>query len=239
MKKGVLFLLLSLFLMGGEGLEYTLIFRGGYRSLKAKIGEKETSLNLSLTGIKNSVLISETSEFYFGISYGKTSFGQELTFVSLPISISTSYSKPNYSIYAGAYWEPYVFSEELSLVLNPEISYSLSSHQWDVEQSAYLTGSVEGKVHFWDFRLGVLAMYEGQENIEPYAGVYFDYFWGSVKFTEKFQDLEGQSDEKIRPRIPVEIVLGSNFYSGEHLSGGISVGFLNGLSFHGEVGFTF
>ncbi len=239
MKKGILFLLLSLFLIGGEGLEYTLILRGGYRSLKAKIGEKETSLNISLGGLKNSVLINESSEFYFGIMYGKTSFGDELTFTSLPISIATSYSKPSYSIYAGAYWEPYVFSEELSLVLNPEISYNLSSHQWNVEQSTYLTGSVEGKVHFWDFRLGVLAMYEGQENIEPYVGVYLDYFWGSVKFTEKFQDLEGQSDEKIRPRIPVEIVLGSNFYSGEHLSGGISVGFLNGLSFHGEVGFTF
>ncbi len=239
MKKAILFLLLSIFLVAGEGLEYTLSLRGSYRSLKAKIGEKETSLNLTLVGLKNSVLINEFTEFYFGIMYGKTSFGEELTFTSLPISVSTTYSKPSYSVYAGAYWEPYVFSDEVSLVLNPEISYNLSSHRWGVERSDYLTGSVEGKVHFWDFRLGVLAMYEGQENIEPYIGLYFDYFWGSVKFTEKFQDLEGQSDEKIRPRIPMEILLGINFYSGEHLSGGVSVGFINGLSFHGEVGFTF
>ncbi len=239
MKRIVLFLLLSLSLVAGEGLEYTFSLLGGYRSLKANIGSQETSLNLTLAGIKNSVLVSENAEFYFGVMYGKISFGDELVFSALPISVSTSYGKTSYSIFAGAYWEPYVFSEEVSIVINPEVSYNLSSHQWDVEKTSYLTGTVDGKIHFWDFRLGVLAMYEGQDNVEPYVGVYFDYFMGSVSFDEKFQDLEASAENKIKPKLPVEIVLGTNFYSGEHLSGGLSVGFLNGLSFHGEVGFTF
>ena len=239
MKKAVLLFFLTFSLMAGEGLEYTFSLMGGYRSLKAKIGSQETSLNLTQGGIKNSVLVSENAEFYFGVLYGKTSFGDELTFTSLPVSLSTSYGKTSYSIFAGAFWEPYVFSEEISIVLNPEVSYNLSSYQWKVEKTSYLTGTVDGKVHFWDFRFGVLAMYEGQENIEPYVGVYFEYFMGSVSFEEKFQDLEAKSQDKLKPKLPVEIIIGTNFYGGEHLSGGISVGFLNGLSFHGELGFTF
>lgn len=239
MKKILLLLLFPLIIYAGNGLEYTISGFFGYRSLNAKIGKQESSVNHTQIGLKSSVLIDETKEVYFGASYGKMSFGDELTFSALPISVATRFSKPSFSIFAGAFLEPYSFSEDFALVFNPEISYSVSSHSWDVSQGPYLEGKVDGKIYFIEARLGVLMMYEGNDNFEPYVGFYFDYFRGTVKFKESFDDLTGVQEDTLKPKIPVMLLVGANFYYGENLSAGISAGLINGLTFTGQIGFTF
>lgn len=239
MKKYLLLLLIPLMVYAGDGLEYTISGIFSYRSLNAKIGNQESSVNHTQIGLKSSVLIDETKEFYFGATYGKMSFGEELTFSSLPISVATKFSKPSFSIFAGGLFEPYSFSEDFALVINPEISYNVSSHSWDISQGTYLEGKVDGKIYFIEAKLGLLFMYEGNDNFEPYVGFYLDYFRGTVKFTETFSDLTGEQEDTLKPKLPVMLLVGANFYYGENLSAGVSAGLVNGLTFSGHLGFTF
>jgi len=239
MRKSLILLLLPILLWAGESSEYTLSGFFSYRSHNAKIGDQEVSLNITQGGIRTSVLMDETKELYFSASYGKFSFGDKMVFSALPVSVSTKFSKPGFSISAGGFLEPYSFSEDFSFVINPEVSYSYSSHKWNISQGPYLEGTVNGKIYFIEGKIGLLGMYEGNDNFEPYMGLYLDYFWGSAKFSEKIKDLTGDEKETIKPKLPIMLLLGLNFYYGDNLSGGIYVGLLNGLSASGSLGFTF
>ncbi len=239
MKRFLILILLPVFLWAGKSPQYTLSGFFTYRSLNAKIGKQEVSLNITQGGIKTSILMDETKELYFSASYGKFSFGNGIVFSSLPVSVSTKFSKPGFSISVGGFLEPYSFSEDFSFVINPELSYSYSSHQWDISQGPYLKGTVNGKIYFIEGKIGLLGMYEGSDNFEPYMGLYLDYFCGIAGFSEKMKDLTGDENEIIKPKLPIMFLVGLNFYYGDNLSGGISVGLLNGLSTSGRLGFTF
>jgi len=239
MKKIFLFFIFPLIIYAGDGLEYTISGIFGYRSLNVKIGDTDATLNYTQAGVNTTVLIDEAKVLYFGGTYGKMSFGDEMVFNELPISVSTKFSKPAFSVFAGGYFRPYSFSEDFAIFLNPEFSYNVSSHSWDISQSPYLEGSVDGKIYYIEGKLGLLLMYEGNETFEPYFGFYFDYYRGNVKFREKFNDLEGIQEEILKPKLPIMVTAGTNVYYGEKFSAGLSLGLLNGITATGFVGITF
>ena len=235
----LLFALLVIPSFAEPSMDYGIGILSEYSSYNAKIGDQESSLNTFKVGVKTHVSIDETKSLCFGGGYQSSGFGDELVFEELPISVETDFGKGGLFFFLGGSWDIMEFASDFDLFLKSEIAYQTSNTTWQIKEYDYIEGKVEGKLQSLTLRLVGEIQYDAGEMIQPFAGVALHYFTGKVRFHQTIQDLEGEQEESISPKMPMEIYLGSQFYFAENVEGRIKIGFLNGLSFGAGFSFIF
>lgn len=234
-----LFALLVLPFFAEPSMDYGIGILSEYSSYSAKIGQQESSLNTFKVGVKTHVSIDESKSLYFGGGYQVSGFGDELVFEELPISVETDFGKGGLFFFLGGSWDVMEFATDFYLSVNSEIAYQTSNTTWQIKEYDYLEGKVEGKLQAFSLRFAGEISYDAGEMVQPFAGVALHYFTGKVRFHQSFQDLEGEQEEGINPKLPVEIYLGTQLYFAENVEGRVKIGFLNGLSFGAGFSFVF
>ncbi len=243
--KGKILILILLFLIflvsakAEDSMEYSLGVVTDYSSYSAKVGSEESSFNTFRVGLKTYVAIDDTKKIYFGGGYQNSGFGDELIFDQMPLSVETDFRKGGLFFFLGGNWDLLQLGENFYFTLNPEATYQTSTTSWEVKEYDYVEGKVDGKIYALTLRVAGELQYDSGETLQPFGGVAFHYFLGKVKFKELIKDIEGEQEEEIAPKLPVEIYLGTGFSISEEMESRIKIGFLNGLSFGASLWIVF